>query len=212
MFHLRRFSFMLTAALCACAVVLPGSASAALRATVAPNPSAVTATGGAAKFTSNRALKVYNCATSAFRATLGSAAGGAPLPISSNVNWGFGGPCTVTGGLNVGFACTNVENFTVDGVTVAGVTPGQVGLDCTVSVVGARCSVQIVGSVLVSYDNATSTVTVLTTGQTLVAQNSSNGAGGACAPLPNDTSVTFSNAAGANLVLTVAPATTITVV
>jgi hypothetical protein len=205
----RRFSFMLMAVLCACAVAGPGVATAALNATVAPNPSMVTATGTTGLRIADGTTMI-NCTTDGFTATLASAVGGAPLPISRNVAWSAGG-CTVPGRVPVALTCTNIENFTVDGVTsAAGVTPGSVGFDCIASL-GAACSVQIVGVFVQTYDN-TSVVTAFVNGQTIVAQNSSNGRGAACATLPNSAPAPVTNPTGANLVFRVAAATTVRVV
>ncbi|WP_027004650.1 hypothetical protein [Conexibacter woesei] len=159
------------------------------------------------RFTSNTTGKSYNCTSSQLRATLISATGQAPLLVSSNVAWTFpaSGSCTVTGGLSVNIGCTTSENWVVLGITVSGITAGQAGLDCTVSLSASpTCRVRIAGSVPMQFDNL-GTVTVPNTGQSLAATGST------CTTLPNDTSVTVSTPAGPSIIYAVSPLFTLSV-
>jgi hypothetical protein len=208
----------LVGVVCACAAaVVPAGAVAAVTVTVNRNPSSITASGGAMRISFLTTGKVVNCTTSRYTVTLASNAGPTPLVIGSNLQWSFGGPCTVTSGAGVTLSCTAGENFTVDGTTsVGGETPGSIGFDCTVAVTGSNCRVRITGGVLHTYrNNATSaTDSIDLAGQTLLPNNSDDGSGSrpprTCPLLPNDTRAQLTNSTGGALVLTVAPNTSIT--
>lgn len=205
MTQIRKFSYMMLAALSALLAIGAGLASASLTATVTPNPSAVTGTAGALQYSFNTARRTVDCTTSSVRATLGSAAGASPLAISTNLAWGLSG-CTQTGGLRFFWTCSANQNLSVTGATAAGVTTATAGIDCVESI-SATCSVHITGRMSVTYNNLTSQLTLISpSGQSIFATGST------CSTLPNDVSVTMGSSTGGNLVFTVSPLTTVSVV
>jgi hypothetical protein len=183
------------------------SASAAT-VTVSPG-GAVTGTSGSAQLTFNTAARTLNCTQMAFTATLASTSGSYPLAISNNLQFFCSGNMTVVCCVSVTFVC-GAARWNITGATVSGVTPGRiVGINCTVTVSTTRCSVRISGSVPVSFDNATSQLTIGLAGQSLAATGSTDGASGTCSALPNDTSVSFTDSTGRALVFAVTPRTAI---
>ena len=62
---------------------------------------------------------------------------------------------------------------------------------CAVNVTASSCRVTISGGLPGDHNNALGQITVATTGQTVTTTGSTDGAGGTCASLPNDGSVTF---------------------
>jgi hypothetical protein len=191
------------------ALVMGQGIAAASTATVSPG-GAVTGTTGAVQWTLNTAAKTLNCTTAGFTATLASATGTLPLTIATNLTWLFGsafggGRCTVTGGVGYTSSC-GAATFKATAVTTGSVTPlSMTGISCAESLAGSSCRVVITGGVTASFDNATSRLTLNTTGQTLVASGST------CTTLPNDTSVSLTDSTRSALVYAITPSTTINV-
>jgi hypothetical protein len=201
--------YMVLAVVAVASLAIVGQAAAST-ATVSPG-GAVTGTSGASQLTLNTAAKTLNCTTSGATATLASATGTLPLTISSNLVPLFGssfggGRCTVTGGIGITVACGN-STLKVTGLTSGGVTAGSItGISCTITVTGSSCRNVVAGGVVGSFDNATSILTVATTGQTLAATGST------CTTLPNDASASFTDSTRAALRYAIAPTTTVNVV
>jgi hypothetical protein len=180
--------------------------------TATPAPAgAFTATTGLVSFTLNTVRRTMTCSTSTVTATTAAATGALPLTVASNVQFTFGGPCNLTGGLGITIRCANPASLNATGLTVNGVTSMSLtGISC-VAAITASCTVNLGGTVIGYYDNSPKALTIFGFGQTMAATGSSNGSGGACSPLPNDASVTF-NANTPPLVYTPSPAFTLTVV
>jgi hypothetical protein len=190
-------------------VLVTGAASAsASTVTVSPG-GAVTGTGGGMQIVLNTARKTINCTTSRFTATYNTGGTGVTLPfvVSSNMQLAFTG-CRVVGGVNVTMTCFATALLSVTGVTVAGTTSVSITrITCIITVTGSRCTAVLTGTLAGTHSNTSGQITVLTTGQALVLSGSDDGTGTGrpCASLPNDASVTLSNAAGGALVLTEVP-------
>jgi hypothetical protein len=191
---------------------LVGVASATAS-TATPTPAgAYTATSGILQFTLNTARKSLNCTSSSYTATDAVASGTLPLTLASNVQFTFSGPCTVTGGAGITFRCPNPASLNATGVTVNGVSSMSLtGISCTVNVTASACAVTLGGTVIGYYDNRARALTIFNFAQTMTTSGSTNGSGGACTLLPNDSSVTFTGNPS-SLVYTPSPARSITVV
>lgn len=190
------------------------AAGSATTVTVSPG-GPVTGTTGAMQFALRTARRNINCTRFGFTATLHNASGTLPLAISTDLTFVCTGTATVTGGLAVSIAC-GPATLSVTALTVGGDTPISItGIRCTVTVNGSSaCRVMITnaagtggGSVTGTFHNATSTLTVNTSGQNLATTGST-----CTSILPNDSAVLLSDLTGAALVFTVTPATTISVV
>jgi hypothetical protein len=184
--------------------------------TVAVSPGGVTTgVAGAPRWTFRNTGKTFDCTTSRFVATLtpGTSTGVTlPFAVASDLQFAFGPPCTMTGGLGFAFSCDPSASLRVTGSTVAGDTPLAItNVVCQLSLTGSTCTVRILGSVRGNYSNGSVSLTVASSGQSLVAVGSSNGRGSTCASLPNDTSVSFTDGSGNSLVFAVTPSSSITV-
>ena len=178
--------------------------AAASTVTVSPG-GAVTGTAGTAQWVLNTARRTLNCTTSGFTGTLASNSGTPPLAVSTDIQMRFSG-CRMTGGVNYTFTCMSTSSLTAMSATASGSTPMSLtGIFC-VEAVSATCRVNVSGSLPMSFNNSGSTLALLTAGQRLAATGST------CTILPNDTSVTLSDATGNALYYYVSPATTITMI
>jgi hypothetical protein len=173
----------------------------------------VTGTAGAVQLVLNTARKTIACSAMIFTATLApSSAGVYPLTIATDLTFRCVGTAAVTGPLPVTIACGGAT-LKATGLTAGGKTNVSItGINCTVTVNNSLCSVRITGGVTGSFDNATSVLTINTTGQSLSASGSSNGSGGTCALLPNDASIGFADSTGSPIRFAVTPTTTITAI
>lgn len=81
--------------------------------------------------------------------------------ISTDMQLAFTG-CRKPGGLGITIACTNTAVLTATGTTVSGITPLSITrLSCRISVTGApTCNATVSGSVVASFSNASSTLTI----------------------------------------------------
>jgi hypothetical protein len=199
------------------AVVLGQGVAAASTATVSPG-GPTTGTSAGVQWALRTTGKTLNCSTAGFTQTLASASGALPLAVATDMKWMFGsgflgGSCTQTGGAGFTFTCSATASLNATGPSVAGVTPMQIrGFSCLAAVNGTTCSVRITGALLGRYNSAASQLTVNATGQMLFATGSSNGSGGTCGSLPNDTSVSLTDSSGASLIYAINPSTTLSVV
>jgi hypothetical protein len=206
--HLKRL--VVLGVLVGCLTATAASASAT---TVTVSPGGrVTGTAGAGRWVFNTARKTINCTQLAFTATLAtSVTGTLPLTIATNLAFVCRGTAAVTGGAGVIVNCTagnlNVTSGAIGGILNMSVT----GIGCTFTVVGTMCSARLTGGLLGSWSNPLSQLTINTAGQTLAATGSSDGRGGTCPFLANDTSVSSTDATGAALRFAVTPTTTISV-
>ena len=194
--------------------VLFGAAGASAS-TVTVSPSGpVTGTGGWVQFVFNTAGKTIVCTGSSYTATYNAGGTGVTLPfsVSTNFQFAFTG-CRLNNGAAVTIACSATASLKVTGATASGATPMTLtGISCVITVTGSTCSVRLTGGVVVSHDNTSHKLTILTTGQTLVASGStSGGGGGTCTLLPNDASVSLLDSrTGGAATFVESPATTIT--
>lgn len=166
----------------------------------------VTGTAGAVQFVLNTARKTITCSQLSFTATLAtSVTGPLPLTIATDLTFVCGGTATLVGGLRLTMAC-GAATLKVTATTVGGGTPMAIyGIGCRFTISGSTCSVNLNGGVTARWSNTSSRLTVDTSGQTLAATGST------CTSLPNDASVTFSDARAAAVVFAVTPTQTISV-
>jgi hypothetical protein len=196
---------------------LLAGATTASASTVAVSPGgAVTGTAGTSQFVFNTAMRTIVCTGTSYAATYSSGTfTGVTLPFTfaTNVELRFTG-CRINVGPNVTGTCTRTARLSLVGTTTGtdGVTPLVLSaISCVFNVTGATCSVTIGGSVPGQHNNRNATVTVAVPGQILTATRSTNGSGGTCAFLPNDTSVTFSTTVASTVIYAELPTQSITV-
>jgi hypothetical protein len=179
-------------------VVMVATSFAALAeaagATIPTGP--VTGTGGAVLFSGGTRI---NCGTSSFTATFRNPMT-PPLIVANDLQLRFA-TCTRLGGIVLTVACTNRAVLTATGASVSGVTPASLtGINCVFSVTGG-CSAALSGGVTGFFTNASSSLTINTTGQTLAFSGST-----CTSTLPNG-ATTFTNSTGGAAVYRVNPPT-----
>jgi hypothetical protein len=184
------------------------AAGSATAATVMVTPGGpTTGTAGASQFRFSTVARTINCTTTSYTARYVSGTfTGVTLPfaISTNLQPLFS-LCRITGGLNTTVLCPAATSLNI----TAGLGMGRAAMtltsfSCTVSI-GTTCSVRIGGSVTATHDDATGTLRVSGTGQSLAATGSTNGSGGTCTTLPNDPTMTFLDATGTDELYTESP-------
>jgi hypothetical protein len=150
--------------------------------------------------------KTLSCTGSTANGTVAaSTTGFLPLRIGT-ITPGFSG-CNIVGGLGITVAC-QPSALNVNAVTAAGSTKGSIsGVSCHIFVTTqTACRIVVTGAVGVTHANSpVSTITTDTNHQSLVAGSSTNGTGGACAVLPNDTSARFVNPTSGDLIYNDSP-------
>jgi hypothetical protein len=187
--------------------LIPVVAAAAL----APAASAGVSPVGAKTGTATSAVTIAGatCAGASVLGSFSSPGGPPPVVISTDLLPVFPSPatflCTRTPGLRITFGCTNTGTITLTGRTVAGVTPLTItSLSCIATLTGSpTCTARISGGVSGSFDNATSALTIATTGQTLTVS------GTTCSTVFANGATTWTASGGTAATYTISPATTI---
>jgi hypothetical protein len=180
------------------------STAGAATATVTSGPN-VTGTSGTTLFKDHNAGTTLSCTGSSWTGTLASASGALPLRIGT-ITPGFSG-CRIVGGLGFTIACQPAA-IVATAVTTGGHTPlAFTGISCHEFIASqTNCRRTIVGAMGARFQNGTpGTVTVDKDHENLATINSTSGAGGTCAVLPNDASMRFTNGASGDPVYTVTP-------
>jgi hypothetical protein len=189
---------------------------ASLSAVSTAGASTATITGGpnVTGTASNTLLKMHNsgktlsCTGSSSNGTVVASATG-PIPPGFRVGTvtpAFTG-CNIVGGLGITVAC-QPSALNVNANSVGAVTAGSIsGVSCHIFVTSqTACRITVSGGVGATYTNGTSPTLVTDTNhQSLAVTNSTNGAGGACAVLPNDASARFTSAASGDQTYAVTP-------
>jgi hypothetical protein len=185
------------------------STAGAAVATITGGPSVTGTATTATILKLHNAGKTLSCTGSTSSGSVVSSATGLlPMRIGT-VTAGFTG-CNIVGGLGISVSC-QPSALNVTALTAGGRTPGSItGINCHVYITTqTACRISIVGATGATYINATTGSgaqrTTDTSHQSLAATNSTNGAGGACAILPNDTSARFVNTSNGDLQYTVSP-------
>jgi hypothetical protein len=194
-----RFTKGLGLLVCTAAIILSTAGLASATTVVVSPGGSVAGTGTTSwELIIGSGSTTFVCTGAGFTATLVSAP-----TITTNYQQNFSG-CRLTGGISYTDTCSATARLTVTGLTVSGVTPGVLsGISCVASVNGS-CRANVTGSLPVQFNNATSQLTVPTTGQTIVVSGST-----CTTVIPNGTA-TFASATGGAFVYRVSPAQTIT--
>jgi hypothetical protein len=196
-----------------CAVLLVMSlwtvaSAGATVATVTGGPNFTGAATSASLFKNHNSGKIFSC-TGALLVN-GSAAASTSGSIPPGFRVGTVTPavngCNIVGGLTITVACQPAA-FVVTGLTVAGHTPGAItGISCHLFVTSqTACRKHIVGSTGARFVNGPARIILDSAHQNLSRVNSTNGAGGACAVLPNDASARWTNPTGGDLQFNLTP-------
>jgi hypothetical protein len=203
--HLLRKSLSLLVILSA--LIMAAAATAgATNVTILPGGSVVGRGTSSWELQLNSSGRTFNCVNAGFTATLRGGTGIiTPFAIATNYQQTFSN-CTATGGISYNDTCTATASLNAVGATVSGVTPLTItGLSCTISI-GGSCTARLTGSLPASFDNATSQLTIPTTGQSITITGST------CTSIIPNGPALFSSATGGAFVYAVTPATTINVV
>jgi hypothetical protein len=161
--------------------------------------------------TSSTLLKMHNsgktlsCTGSTANGTVAASTTGIlPLRIGT-ITPGFTG-CNIVGGLGITVTCQPAA-LNVNAVTAAGSTKGSIsGVSCHIFVTTqTACRIVVTGSLGATHANTPSRITTDTNHQSLSVGSSTNGTGGACAVLPNDTSARFVNPTQGDLIYNDSP-------
>jgi hypothetical protein len=181
------------------------STAGATTATITNGPN-VTGTSGTTLLKLHNAGVTLSCTGSSSSGTVvASATGTLPLRIGT-VTPGFSG-CRIVGGLGITVNC-QPSALNATAVTTGGHTPGSITpISCHIFVTTqTACRHTVVGAVGARYQNGTpGTLTVDKDHENLQTINSTNGAGAACAVLPNDASARFTDGTNGDAVYTIAP-------
>jgi hypothetical protein len=180
------------------------STAGAATATITGGPT-VTGTSATTLLKLHTANVTLSCTNSSSSGTVANNSGLLPLRIGT-VTPGFTG-CKIVGGLGITVAC-QPSALNATALTAASLTRGSItAISCHIFVTSqTACRHTVTGSVGVSYLNgAAPTLTVDKDHENLTVTNSTNGAGGTCAVLPNDTSARFTNGTQGDPVYNVTP-------
>lgn len=184
---------------------LSSVASAGAATAVVTNGPNVTATSSTTLFKDHNAGSTLSCTNSSWSGTLASVTGVLPLRIGT-ITPGFTG-CKIVGGLGLTIVCQRAAIFAT-AVTTGGHTPlAFTGISCHEFITSqTACRRTIVGAVGARFQNGPpATITIDHDHENLADVNSTNGAGSACAVLPNDASVRFTNGVNGDPVFNVVP-------
>jgi hypothetical protein len=158
-------------------------------------------------FKNHNAGRTYSCTGSTFSGTV-SATGSGSIPPGlrlGTVTPAFTG-CSIVGGLGITIACQSAA-WVITRTTNAGVTPGAItGISCHLFVTTlTACRKHIVGAVGATFSNSDNTLVLDTNHQNLSRVNSTNGMGGTCSFLPNDSSARWVNPSNGDVLFNVTP-------
>ncbi|MCW3024514.1 MAG: hypothetical protein JWR30_3836 [Conexibacter sp.] len=180
-----------------CLVSVAGAATA----TVANGPN-VTGTA-----TSSTLLKLHNsgktlsCTGSTATGTVAASSSGSVPPgfRIGTLTPAFTG-CNIVGGLGITVKCQPAA-LNVNALTASGSTKGSISsVSCHIFVTSqTACRITVTGSIGATHANSPSLTTTDTNHQSLASGSSTNGAGSACAVLPNDASARLVNASSGDL-------------
>ncbi|MCZ4491180.1 MAG: hypothetical protein JWP53_109 [Conexibacter sp.] len=204
----KRLVFVALFAASLTSVATAGAATATI--TGGPNISAAAATSTLLKFHTTN--KTWSCTGATGNGSVAASTAGSIPPgfRVGTLTLAFTG-CNWAGGLGFTVAC-QPSALNVNGVTTAGSTRGSLtGISCQFFVTSqTACRLKLAGGVGVTYANPSggfsgASMVTDTDHQTLAASDSTNGAGGACALLPNDPSARFSNPFSGDLQYNLSP-------
>jgi hypothetical protein len=182
------------------------SAGAAV-ATVTGGPNFTGTATTASLFKNHTSGKTFSCtSTTLTNGSAVSAAGTIPPGFRVGTVTPAVSGCVIVGGLTISVACQPAA-FVVTGLTVAGHTPGAItGISCHLFLTSqTACRKHIVGSTGARFVNGPARIILDSAHQNLSRVNSTNGAGGACAVLPNDASARWTNTVGSDLQFNLTP-------
>jgi hypothetical protein len=181
------------------------STAGAATATITGGPSVSGTSSGATLLKLHNAGKTLSCTSGSASGTVAASTTGI-LPLRVGTITPAFSTCNIVGGLGITVTCQPAA-LNVNALTASGSTRGSItGVSCHIFVTSqTACRVTVTGSVGATHANNPSTITTDTNHQSLAASNSTNGAGGACAVLPNDASARFTNGSNGDLVYTDSP-------